>query len=301
MTDAQTGAGVGLDALLPMWEDPAVVAAFAAWHPAAMTFYRPASEALLAEIGVRPGTRLLDVGTGTGIPSLLAVELVGPREEVVATDPSVGLLAAAMANARAAGGGNLSFRRAAAEALPFPDADFDAVVSQLGLMFAADVPRALGEIRRVLRTGGRAAFLAWGPYERNPFWSVFHDLAGRYREEAAAGEGGSAEADAAPATAEGEPDPRHPFRFAESGSLAAALRAAGFADVREETRRVVLELPDPEPIVRFWLDAGRADEALPEGRRQSFRDEALESYRAFSVGDGVELPAVLIIGSGAAP
>ncbi len=53
--------------------------------------------------------------------------------------------------------------------------------------------------------------------------------------------------------------------------------------------------------MRFWLDAGRADEGLPEGRRQAFRDDALASYRAFWAGDGVELPAVFVVGSGAAP
>ena len=306
MTEERPDAAAGLEALLPMWEDASTVAAFTAWHPAAVVFYRPASEVLLAGAGVGPGTRLLDVGTGTGIPALLAAELVGAAGTVTATDPSAGMLAAAEANARAAGAGNLSFQRAAAEGLPFPGASFDAVVSQLGMMFAADLPRALGEIRRVLRPGGRAAFLAWGPYEQNPFWSTFWDIAGRYREEAAAaGEqasDGHAEQEATTGEEAAEPDPRHPFRFAEPGSLAAALRAAGFHDVREETRRLGLPLPDPAPIVRFWLDASEKDDGLPVGERlQGFRDEALAAYRAFATGNGVEIPAVFVLGSGAAP
>ncbi|CAA9566417.1 MAG: hypothetical protein AVDCRST_MAG49-3097 [uncultured Thermomicrobiales bacterium] len=298
MTEERPDAGPAEGTVLPMWEEPDVVGAFARWHPAAVVFYRPATEALLAAAGVAPGTRLLDVGTGTGIPAVRAAELVGPDGVVAATDPSAGLLAAAEANARAAGAGNLSFRRAGAEALPFPDAGFDAVVSHLGLMFVADLPRALAEVRRVLCPGGRAAFLAWGPYAENPFWTVFHGLAKRYREGAAAEEDQEVETDPAP---EEEPDPRHPFRFAEPGSLLAALRAAGFADAREETRRVSLRLPDPEPIRRFWLDVGRADEDLPAPRRQAFRDEVLAAYRAFAAGDGVELPAVFVVGSGATP
>ena len=298
MTQKGSDEGSGIEELLPMWEEADVVAAFVRWHPGADAFYRPVSEALLIAAGVGPGTRLLDVGTGTGIPALLAAELVGPGGEVVATDPSAGLLAAAEANARAAGAANVSFRRAAAEALPFPDGGFDAAVSQFGLMFVADLPRALGEVRRVLRPGGRAAFLAWGPYERNPFTAAFQDVARRYRAETSpSGWSGAA----APAQ-EAALDPRHPFRFAEPGSLAAALRAAGFADVREETRAVGLRLPDAEPICRFWLDANRALEAaLPEERRRAFREEVRAAYRPFASGDGVEVPAVVVVGSGAAP
>ena len=284
-----------LEVVLPMWEDAGVIAAFIRWHPAGVEFYRPASAALLAAAGVQPGTRLLDVGTGTGIPALLAAELVGPGGTVAAIDPSAGLLAAAAGNARAAGAAHLSFRRATAEALPFPNASFDAVVSQLGLMFVADLPRALSEIRRVLRPGGRAAFLAWGPYEQNPFWSAFRTVAERYRPAAAAGEEPDQEVEEPAA-----PDPRHPFRFAERGTLAAALTAAGFADAREEILRLGLRLPDPAPILQFWLDTGRADEGLPQERRQAFHAEVLAAYRSYATEDGVEVPAVFVLASGAA-
>lgn len=298
MTDQQTQTSPAEDAVLPMWEEANVIAAFTRWHASAVAFYRPASEALLAAAGVCPGMRLLDIGTGTGIPALLAAELVGPAGAVIATDPSASLLAAAQANARAAGASNLSFRRAAVEMLPFPAVSFDAAVSQLGLMFTADLPRALAEIRRVLRSGSRAAFLAWGPYEHNPFWTAFHDIAGHYREEAAAGEGQDATTDTA---REGEPDPRHPFRFAEPGTLSLALSAAGFADIHEETWRLELQLPDPEPIRRFWLDVSGDAEDLPALRRQAFRDEVLAAYQAFATDDGVVLPAVFVAASGAAP
>ena len=283
--------------VLPMWEDAKVVAAFARWHPAATAYYRPASEALLAAASVGPGMRLLDIGTGTGIPALQAAELVGSAGQVVATDPSAGFLAVAEGNARAAGASNVVFERAAAEALPFPDASFDAAVSQLGLMFVTDLPRALGEVRRVLRPGGKAAFLTWAPYVENPNWSAFWTIEERYAAELRTADEGESET----APEAGEPNPFNPFRFAELGTLAAALEAAGFAAPREEVLRVALPLPGPEPIAAFWWEGNATYEALPPERQQAFRDEVLAAYGAFAVDAGIAVPAVFVLGTGTAP
>src|SRR3546814_6699772 len=62
-----------------------------------------------------------------------------------------------------------------AEALPFPTASFDRVTCRFGLMFVSDVPAALAEVRRVLKPGGRAGFLVWGPLENNALFQVIRD------------------------------------------------------------------------------------------------------------------------------
>lgn len=289
----------GRASLHPMWEDPGLINAFVTWHRAAVEFYRPASVALLDAAGVLPGARVLDVGTGTGIPALFAAELVGPDGVVIATDPSAGLLAAAEANAEAAGVKNLQFRQAAVEALPFPESSFDAVVSQLGLMFTANLMRALGEIRRVLRPGSRAAFLAWGPYEQNPFWSIYRDIANRYQEEQVTATTPK-RATEEPEDRVADPDPRQPFRFAEPASLDDALRSAGFMDVHVELRDIGLPVQTPEPILQLWLNANHVDETLPEERRQLFYDDVLAAYWSFATGDGLEVPACFVLGSGRA-
>jgi len=116
--------------------------------------------------GIRRGDRVLDVACGTGVLSQAAVEAVGPAGGVTGLDVDPGMLAVA---ARVVPG--VSWHRGVAEALPFPDAAFDAVVSQFGLMFFPDRARALREMWRVLRPGGRMAVAVWASLDDTPAYA----------------------------------------------------------------------------------------------------------------------------------
>jgi arsenite methyltransferase len=112
---------------------------------------RRATRALLA---LRPGERVLDIGSG---PGFLAAEMaaeVGPEGKVVGVDPSDSMLE--MGRRRDA---PVEFVAGDAVALPFDDESFDAVVSTQVYEYVADMPAALAEARRVLRTGGRLLIL----------------------------------------------------------------------------------------------------------------------------------------------
>ncbi|MGQ0501085.1 MAG: class I SAM-dependent methyltransferase [Panacagrimonas sp.] len=109
---------------------------------------------------IRPGERVLDVATGTGITALAARER---GAQVTGVDLTPELLAVAQQKALAEGFPDIDFREGDAESLPFADASFDVVLSTCGHMFAPDQDRVAAELARVTRPGGRAVFLAWTP------------------------------------------------------------------------------------------------------------------------------------------
>jgi ubiquinone/menaquinone biosynthesis C-methylase UbiE len=105
---------------------------------------------------------LLEVGCGTGnLLAALAGRGALPRTYAGA-DPSAGMLAVARAKAEALGlASRAAFVQAPAEALPFADAEFDAVAAASSLQFWTEPERALAEVRRVLRPGGRFVTVDW--------------------------------------------------------------------------------------------------------------------------------------------
>ena len=146
--------------------------------PALMSEWAPR---VAAAAGIRPGHRVLDVACGTGVLSRVVAEAVGPAGSVTGLDVDPGMLTIA---ARAAPG--ISWHRGVAENLPFRDATFDAVVSQFGLMFFQDRSRALREMWRVLRPGGRMAVAVWASLEDTPAYAAEVELVERMAGPAAA-------------------------------------------------------------------------------------------------------------------
>jgi SAM-dependent methyltransferase len=111
---------------------------------------------LAAEIASTPGATVLDLGCGAGHVSFA----VAPHaRSVTAYDLSPQMLATVAAAARERGLGNIVTQEGAAEALPFDDAAFDWVVSRFSAHHWHDLPRALGEVRRALKPGGRVLFV----------------------------------------------------------------------------------------------------------------------------------------------
>ena len=119
----------------------------------------PLGGILVETLDVQPGQRVLDVAAGTGTS---AIPSARRGAEVVATDLTPELLAIGRAAAEAEEI-ELTWQTADAEALPFADADFDVVMSSIGVMFAPHHELAADELVRVCRSGGTVGVLSWTP------------------------------------------------------------------------------------------------------------------------------------------
>jgi SAM-dependent methyltransferase len=114
---------------------------------------------LVETVDVQAGQRVLDVAAGTGSSAIPAARL---GAKVTATDLTPELLDVAR-TAAAAEGLHLTFATADAEALPYADAEFDTVLSAIGVMFAPHHQQAADELARVCRPGGTIGVLSWTP------------------------------------------------------------------------------------------------------------------------------------------
>lgn len=119
----------------------------------------PAAEAIVARLGIGAGERVLDVATGTGNGALLAAERGAAASGLDLTPKLLGVAA----GRAAAAGVEIELVEGDAEALPWEDDSFDAVISMYGVMFAPDQQRAADELVRVCRPGGRIGVAAWTP------------------------------------------------------------------------------------------------------------------------------------------
>jgi len=116
---------------------------------------------LLSEAAdVRAVHRVLDVAAGNGNATIAAARRFAA---VTSSDYVPALLESGRRRADAEGLTNITFDVATAEALPYPDASFDVVLSTFGVMFAPDHERAAAELTRVCRPGGRIGLASWTP------------------------------------------------------------------------------------------------------------------------------------------
>jgi SAM-dependent methyltransferase len=101
------------------------------------------------------GEAVLDIGCGGGVDSLVAAKMVGPSGRVAGVDATAEMISRARSNLARLGLGNVRFEVAEASALPFPEGEFDVVLSNGVFNLTIDKERALREAHRVLKPGGR--------------------------------------------------------------------------------------------------------------------------------------------------
>ncbi|MDO8615803.1 MAG: methyltransferase domain-containing protein [Dehalococcoidia bacterium] len=236
---------------------------------------RHCSERCLALLDLQPGERVLDVATGTGIAAFLAAEIVGPEGAVVATDISQRMVDATRAEAERRGIVNMQCEREDAEELSHADASFAAVSCVLGLMYPADPQRAIAQMQRVLRPGGRAAVAVWGRRDRCGWASIFPIVDSRV------------ESDVCPLF----------FQLGAPGALSYAFQKAGFVDLHEERVDRPLCFAGERDVLAAVFAGGPVALAYskfsPETREAAHR-EFLESISEYRRGDGYEVPGEFV-------
>jgi SAM-dependent methyltransferase len=233
-----------------------------------------------AELG--PGDRVLELACGAGGLGLAAAERVGDDGNVVLSDVAQGMVDAAARRAEALGLTNVTTAARDIEAIDEPDATFDAVLCREGLMFAADPVRAAGELRRVLRPGGRAAVSVWGPRARNPWLAAVLD--------------GVSEATGVVVPPPGIPGP---FSLDDADRLRSVLLDGGFETV------TVTEVPVPWQAASFdeWWERTTALAGpiasvlagLPAETVDAVQSHAATILEPHRTAEGYDLPGVGLV------
>jgi len=131
---------------------------------------------LLGDLDVGEAPVALDVACGTGISTFALIEKTGGKGDFHGVDISEGMLEVARRSAEAQGF-SVRFSKGDAEDLDYPDAKFDVVISNMSLQFFPDKSRALSEMHRVLKPGGRLAILFGAGPMFQEIWEVLEEVA----------------------------------------------------------------------------------------------------------------------------
>ncbi|MGB7950762.1 MAG: methyltransferase domain-containing protein [Candidatus Binatia bacterium] len=146
---------------------------WSAGQAARQQLYGAATEMMLDLAGVQAGSRVLDVAAGTGESALMAARRVGLTGYVLATDNSSSMLDVAAQTAREEGLTNVETRVMNAEKVELDPDSFDAVICRVALILFPNPAKALTEMRRVAKSGGKVAVMVYAALEKNPFWGIF--------------------------------------------------------------------------------------------------------------------------------
>lgn len=189
---------------------------------------------MIAAVMPMEGSDILDVACGTGVLTRDARVHAGSSARVVGLDPAPGMLAVAQEIEP-----KIDWVRGVAEEIPFSAETFDIVFSQFGMMFFPDREKAISQIHRVLKPGGRLALAIWNSVDQNP---AYKDIASIL--------------DDAVSTAAGDAV-RTPFCMGAPEQVADLLAAAKFADIHYDTFREQARFPSSRAVVeaelRGWL------------------------------------------------
>ena len=247
--------------------------------------YGAATEMMLDLAAVQAGSRVLDVATGTGESMLMAARRVGPTGHVIAADVSASMLNVAAEAARQVGLANVETRIMNAENIELDSDSFDAVICRMALMLFPNPAKALTEMRRVVRAGGKVAVIVHSALDKNPYSGIIHGTVRRL-------------GNILP-PARGEP---WMFALGEPGALEEVYRRADFSNVSVRAVPIQRRLQSAADAVKnMRKGAGDRRELmnrLNETDQERAWAEIAEQFKQFEGPNGFEIPGEVLIGVG---
>lgn len=239
----------------------------------------PAQKRLLEQSNFQKGEKVLDISCGTGLVTFPIAEAVRSEGEVVGIDLSEGMLEKAAEEAEKNGFSNISFQQMDGEELDLPDDSFDIAINSLGLMYYPNCNKAIREMYRVVKPGGRATALVWGG--RNSCgWAGLFPIVDR-----------RVESDVCPLF----------FQLGTGNTLAQEFEKAGFGDIKSERFDVSLPYESDEEAIIGAFQGGAvalAYRKFDEKTKEEAHTEYIESIQPYRNGSGYEIPGEFLIVSG---
>ncbi len=240
---------------------------------------KPAQDRLMELADLQPGEDVIETACGTGLVTFRIANSVQPNGKVVATDLSDVMLEIAESGANKRDIQNVSFIRMDAEELDVEDGQFDAALCGLGLMYVPNPVRALEEMHRALRPGGRAVVANWGA-RKNCGWAGIFPVVDK-----------RVETDVCPLF----------FQQGTGKTLKKSFEKAGFDNVEHERFSVTLRYESPEHAIMAAFAGGPvalAYRKFDEETREEAHQDYLETIEPYRNEAGYAIPGEFVIARG---
>jgi len=253
------------------------------WDKAAM-FYeaswqqqlKPAQDLLLEMANIQPGEKILDIACGTGLVTFRAAEQTRPTGHVLGTDISDRMIEMASNISREKEITNVSFERMDAEQLTCANETFDVVICALGLMYVPDPSRAISEMRRVLKKGGRLVAAVWGERAHCGWAEIFEIVDKRVSSEVC---------------------PMF-FQLGTGNLLELHMKKAGLHNIDSKRINTTLDYQSGEDACGAAFEGGPVALAyfkFPDDVKKEAREEYIHSIASYSTGSTYRVPGEFVV------
>ena len=242
----------------------------------------PAQQSLLFKADPRQVEKILDIFCGTGLVTLPLAEMVQPGGSVTGVDLSEGMVQEACLRAEKKGVENVSFKYMDAEALDLSDNSFDVVICSLGLMYFSYPQKALREMHRVLKPGGRVTALVWGKRD-NCGWAGVFPITDR-----------RVQSDVCPLF----------FQLRTDNMLSKTFEEAGFQDISSHRFSYDLHFRDKQQACTAAFLGGAvalAYQKFDDKTKENVHQEYLDSIKQYHNGKSYDVPGEFVITKGIKP